>query len=47
LLNLDGYDSEHLFSGDVVWSGDDIRSVAKGENIHDIGPDPDSEGYIN
>jgi len=47
LLNLDGYDSEDLFSGDVVWTGVDIRSVAKGENIHDIGPDPDSEGYIN
>lgn len=47
LLNLDAYDSEHLFSGDVIWTGADIRAVAKGENIHEIGPDPDSEGYVD
>lgn len=36
LLNLDDYEKSTLFSGEVVWTGDDIRSVGKGEDIEDL-----------
>jgi len=36
LLNLDYDESSSLFSGDHWWTGDNIRAVAKGEDIYDL-----------
>ena len=36
LLNLDYDESQSLFCGDAWWTGDAIRSVAKGEDIDNL-----------